>query len=870
MSKNWNSPEIFRWKENEIKQEFEKKWYDWEKVKTELESIEKREEVDNKLSELEWKIDDYVNYLEWLLKDKEKFKKVEKEKKWLVEKAVDSWKKAVIEEAEKKWGFYGKIAKFFLEWTEENKDDWLWKKIWNWIKVWIWMAILWFLWIKWVSALSEAKKEEFKESVSNNINSWKDIVTNTISSWVDSVKDAGNNLTEWLKETWNNIVDNWKNILNWTKEKAKETVSENMKNKYSSIWLSILKTFSIHTEDISENTDTTYLFSKFSHKTFTELENDFKLMDDSWKMKEAWVTEFISKNPDLKEFENKKWDIYNFMKILLNQKTTWIIFRDNLNPAKIENLISEFWKEKIDNILWEGKFDEIKLKNFDFTKLDMKTNITLVWLSFSWFVSSSFIEWFESWKNFFYDSLFWPSNIFTEVKEEFETRKSNLLPSKVLWAIIWENSSISQIWWFEKVNVKFEDLKTENLNDEEKEKLKKFLSFRDEVVWELVNEKSRFALWLWTDFVTNLKEIISLKEIIYLYVTFDGKSDFLKTSDPSKSGLVYVWLAKSFESNKKTENFFWRYASKIKENIDNWEFFTEEQKLFYDIIMNKTISGWTHKVEKRASQIEWYSRQFLIWQLEKAWFSKENSNNLAIVIEWLGWFLALLTISKFKKLLLPLWSILGWYFVLFIISMKNDYHKYNLTKENYQSVRKVTNEILKNNNFEVNLKDKTWAEWTIIWDSLETVEKAQENVQEVIKEQIDTSAYILWKDWKIYPVYNYKSKENYNPKAFYLKSYPWINWDYSFEIWWKSYKIDYDIYWKMKSLNPFDDNKKIDFSKFNNKDEQSLTFWLWSNQKTFKFIEIANAFNNQPKKTTQLNQEEAHYELWNNIILKEI
>lgn len=884
---NNNSPEIFKWKENEIKQEFEKKWYDWEKVKSELEKIEKKEEIDKKLTELEGKTEDYVNYLEWLLKDKEKLKKSEPEKKWIVEKAVETGKKSVIEEAEKKWGFYWKIAKFFLEWTDEKENDTFFKKVWNGMKVWIWMAILWFFGIKWISTLAESKKEEVKQSVSNAVTTWKEAVVSTAENFGDSVKTAVTDKVDEVKSAVTykvdevktavtDKVDEGKEIVSWVPEKVSEVVSENMKNKYSSIWLSVLKTFSLHTEDISKNTDTTYLFSKFSNKTFSELENDFKLMDNSWKMNEDWVSEFISKNPGLEEFKDKKQDIYTLLKILLNQKTTWIIFRDNLNQAKIQNLISELWKTKVDNILWEWKFDEIKSKNFDFTNLDMKTNVTLIWLSFGWFVSSSLIEWFESGKNFFYDSLFWNSNIFTEVKEEFEIRKSNLLPPKVLSTIIWENSSISQLWWFERLVQLDKDIKVENLNPEEKEKLEKFLSFKNTVVSELTNENSKFSLWLWIDFVNSVKEIISLKEIIYLYITFDWKSDFLNTSDPSKSGLVYAWLAKSFESNKKTENFFWRYISKIKENIDSWDFFTEEQKLFYDIIMSKAISNWTHIVEKLATQIEWYSRQFLIWQLENMWVPSKYSNELAISIEWAGWILSFFILRKFKKLLLPVGSILWWYLLLFVISLKNDYEKYWLSKENYASVRELTNVALKETNIEVEIKDKNWRKAKIIWDSLETIEQAQENVQAVIEKQIKTTAYILLKDWSIRAVTNYK-ENNYNPKWLYIKIFPWIIWDYSFEFNWKSYKIDYDIYWDLKNLNPFDWKEKIDFSKFennfsesNNETEKSLVFWKWSNQKSFTFMEIAKAFSKKPKKTTFLEFEKSHYELWDNIILKEI
>lgn len=253
----------------------------------------------------------------------------------------------------------------------------------------------------------------------------------------------------------------------------------------------------------------------------------------------------------------------------------------------------------------------------------------------------------------------------------------------------------------------------------------------------------------------------------------------------------------------------------------------------------------------------------MIWQLEKAWVPKEISNELAIAIEVWGWVLAFFVLKKFKKFIVPLYSIWATAIALFVISMKNNYEKYWLSKENYASVRDVVNVALKETQPIVEVNSRK-----IIWDSLDTVEQAMKNPQEVIDRQNSNFSYVL--TWgTIKPLSDYK-KEDYSKTKVYLKAYPSVEWDYKFEFNWKSYKFSYNIWWDINSYNPFTDEPVLDFKTYSSINEKWMTFWNGSYQKTFSYSEIERAFRRTPEKTTGLEKEKPHYVFDWNIILEEI
>lgn len=671
-----NSPEIFKWKENEIKQEFEKKWYDWEKVKSELEKIEKKEEIDKKLTELEWKTEDYVTYLEWLLKDKEKLKKAEPEKKWIVDKAVENWKKAVIEEAEKKWSFYGKIARFFLEWTDEKAEDTFFTKVWNGMKVWIWMAILWFFGIKWISALTEAKKEEIKESVSNAVTSWTEVAVSATERVWESVKSAVTEKTEEIKEVLtpgiidnkseNNTIDN----NSWVITEVKED-NESLKNteylKYfwgfnALLWLSWEK----YDKDISK---------KEYMKNLENIKYEDLLKNKS--NPQYFLINWWFDNDILKE---------NFPSILnsLSSENTQNLLRIWLKKDSLEKIL--MWNnlntpnEKIKKYIWEDRFNEIlsmiKNNSYDYKKLTIKE------LSYFYSFTIPVLFWWAL--NFSFDiiSTYLPENIST-ISNELKEIKEEYFSQEFLQKV-WS-------WGKEKTWESKEKLISElNFsNEKDKQDFEKLFEFKNYIIWDFLNEK---FLNLNSEEKNIIKSELKYRHIVVLYSIMWWEK--LQNVNPVNITLIIWTLLEVIKtSNSWNSNIAWNYLNRYFMN-SFWEksFLTEDQKIVMNIYWKTFI--WIHANNFQSKLSEY------LWM---AWITKENTWKWAliswawaiwthiwtkyIIDKWIQkWGLSLVWLWA-RRLIKPLWiaAVLLWWahFALDEWDIKNEFQE-NLQKS-YES-----------------------------------------------------------------------------------------------------------------------------------------------------------------------------------------
>lgn len=194
------SLEVLKSKETEqkLKDKFESNGYNWEKVKSDLEKVNKLEDIDGHLNELSNKTGDYINnyylYLKWLI-DKHgnvdnKNIKTEKEEeiKNIFVKKIKSI--PVI------WWLLEKVF-LWVENSKSNENDSWWDKIIKPIFASIWAWILWYFW--WDSFEKYRKwMIDLEEMLDNNqINNVKETIISELSKKIpwkeDEIKKILNN-----------------------------------------------------------------------------------------------------------------------------------------------------------------------------------------------------------------------------------------------------------------------------------------------------------------------------------------------------------------------------------------------------------------------------------------------------------------------------------------------------------------------------------------------------------------------------------------------------------------------------------------------------------------------------------------------------
>lgn len=378
------------------------------------------------------------------------------------------------------------------------------------------------------------------------------------------------------------------------------------------------------------------------------------------------------------------------------------------------------------------------------------------------------------------------------------------------------------------------------------------MNFRDEILKEFRSSNSRFSLWLWNQFIENFDKIVNLKEIIYLYFVFDWKTDFIDSKDVTKSGLIYIWLWNSFKNNKETSNFAWIYLEKIKSNLYESTNLSEDEKLFYKILISKTADNISESLIEWAKLAEWFVRWQLKTILEKWGVPQKNSDDFAKIIEWAGWIILFLV--WFRKFSVPLMTVWWLYIWTLLLALVNEWAKNNLSDENYKEARKLADEILKDWKYTSHIKDKNWKEWLFIADSFDTLEKASENLSEVQKEQ-NTSVEIPFKNFKL-EIY-----ENLN--------------QYNFIKDWKKYRINFAHNSIWNSIKRWITSKNTFDNYISKKDwyDWYLEFWNWADNIKISYNDIEKAFSWSTIEVDWafwLIKYEEVYPLWDNYVLTEV
>lgn len=805
-------PEIFNKEELNHLEEMKKVWnispeeY-WELLKASKERAKIDASIEESLASLD---SNSTLTIEQRVEEKIKLIKERlKKEKWLIDqaksKAEEELKKKKQEALNQLREKADKVLPFWIwwaifDWAKEMIDSWkeaeeeksfFWKIFW-WIWAKIGLAILWMFGLKkWYEAYKNMKDEWNQEQV-------------------------------WEKWSWEVVGDK-------KKEEVKGAVEVLTKNKYSTIGFFLLsKTCSI-------NKHPKALFDYFTEKNYSELREEFVKMDNDWEMKEQEVENFKIQYPNLasKSYTNEQ--IYNMLKLFCGSKTAGVLYKQRLSKDKIKAIFEKNDNQKLEEILWKGKIQEIKAKNYDFTKLDLQTITTLLWLSYKSLVWAWFATVYAKSKNFFTELFSEKDSILGEMKEEAKERQENLLPPKVLATLK------SKLFSPEEVNVKENELtENQNLSPKELEKLTEFLKFRDDVVEFMWNNTNKYALWLsW--FGENFKKVINLKEILYLYFAFDWKTDFLTTQDSLIKWGIYAWVYKLLKDKEKTSNFAWEYISTLEDKAREWanKYLSEDDKIFVDIFVHKLTWVFLLPLQKQLMEIEWITRNKLTIMWQSFWITDKNlAEQLAYATELAATGFSALVLKKLKLLRFVLIPALVYLIPAFILKGYNKHLEKSIGKENYEVFKKWMDDFMKENPVEVETTTKQWQKKSTKVKSLQEAEEFYNNPKSVIEQQHTIENYIL-KDWKLTLDTSYSGYEVRSDLIVFQKD---GSDSYFIKYLWKNYKVGFkNNLEKVPGVSPTYNGKEVNFSNLPKIEWEGLVFWIGNNQIMITYAEIEKA-----------------------------
>lgn len=537
--------EKFWWKETELKIKFEKDWYEWEKVKLQLEKISQEEKIDWKLTELEWNVDNYYVYLKWLI-DETPVDKIKEKAEEAIEKTTDEAEKMAMGFFEKNvpWGkaIMAMIKKF------ESAFDTAWEVYDK--KGVIASVSVFFGMLFWKVALDKSEEEGSKENQAEGIET-KPVDSEGNGDNEVAVEDRAeeNQKTnpENIEKKENYIYKWWFNLLlslSWIK------LENNISKRKISEWLSKHTLASFIKE---------WWISSFRDKVLWDEKNNDSLIKQYEKVYESFTWNNIK---DLLRIWLKPELI---KKILLWRE--WNI--ENKNLKKL--FWDRFWKilELIDKLGFNYKELTIEeLSTLYINTIPALTNSALFTVSWSmWTMLTEFI-WIENW------------NEFIE-----EAKKQNLFSQKLLDGIIkyswaWENIKSP-----EKQMVS--DLKLNDTKDIED--LKKLYEFKESIFSGdfLNNNKLRLS----EKHKTLLLSKLNYKNILALYSILWGQS--IENINIINLPIIALLLSKVMSSwnNASDSLISSSYLMTFSKDIltNNKDFLTDDQITVMNIYRDKMI-----------------------------------------------------------------------------------------------------------------------------------------------------------------------------------------------------------------------------------------------------------------------------------------
>lgn len=617
-------------KETQLRERFEKDWYNWEEVKEKLEKIRQKEEIDKNLSKLEWSVEENYKYIKSLLekykdeldlqeslKDKAKTsldEKIEEEKDKLKEKLLQKTKDIPII-----WWLLYKALKWIDKSKEEKKDDWFWEKTKKWFFWWLWWTILTIFW--WFIAY-----DKYKEEVENV--AWK--LWESIAEWVDKVKTVVSSSDEKQQEFWEKAkIDTSENQAEW--DETKEKVKEEFNKLMYPAWFRFIISLSWE-KLISEISPT---------EIWKWLENiSYKEFLDKWKNKD-FKDKVLWKEKDNEQLKKQ----YDKVFLALSSKNTKDLFRIWLKAETVEKIL--LWKNKnkenikIKNEIWEEKFwkilKSIDNNTFDYKDLSIK-ELSILYLHTIPVFTSWAISWMADELNLFAHEIIW---WWSELKELLDNQKEDFFSKNLIWKIVPKKTEIKLKNLDELI------IYLDIIDEKDKQDLEKLFNFKNEIFSDkfLANKK----LLLDDETKKILERKLDYKYIIALYAImwWDSNLDNLSPVNiPILLALIYN-IIKSWNTlsdSMLASNYIKKYVQKSL-LPETWkEIFSEDEKIvmriygknlldifissylgkFYSwtgLLTNKeslgktAIATWTSWLALRYIWVKWTKRAIKAWNL---------------------------------------------------------------------------------------------------------------------------------------------------------------------------------------------------------------------------------------------------------------
>lgn len=670
--KKW--PEIYSWKENELKSRFENDNYSWEEVKSRLDEIEINEQVDIELNRLEWNIESYYNYLRWLINEQQTEnlnKKDSLAQKWK-NKVIYAWEKAFLNEAEKLkkipilWNALYWVAEDIASKTKESlepkKDEWFFEKFSREIKIWVGIFILWLFWIKWIKDkiswkwLNKDQIDNLTNTTSNSFqNSSANIQNNSLENSQNSSQNQ--NLNQNVKNDLSKNLDNNNSNISEADEE-----NENLNDKIPFSYKAGFELlFSLSRVKAEENIGKEVIVSGLSDITYEDFLENWN--EVSFKNKvlwnESWNEDYKKQYLKIEEWFKSK-NVKDLLRIGLKPEIL-----KNILEKNSEKLLAQFWQERYDFIL-----NMINSWNFDYKKLTFKELSILYIYTFPAVWNVEVLAAFEGSKVLLWDftEFVWEKNVFENSKNKFS---KNLV-----------QAVLTKSWGKENLDKSLEQMILKLGLEEQKDKndFEKIYNFKNYVFTEYLNNpKNNFSQGQ----KNSMKEKMNYKWILTLYSLTWGKK-LEEINDLNLPLIIFLnkeilasW--QSVSDKIEASNYLKNYVSRAF-----WEknFLSDDQKRVFEIFWKKVFMdvlllnhiNWVAEtlwllVDKE--KIPFYAAWGFVgwWAMVKAWRKIETNalKNFKMPIIWSA-------IKKLWRVWVLFWMI-SWGYALASKSWKTDLEK---------------------------------------------------------------------------------------------------------------------------------------------------------------------------------------------------
>lgn len=764
----WNIENFINKNELSLKQKFESKWYDWEKIKEKLRKVKINENLDNLEKKVNWNYDELYKRLielmwgEGKIEDArqtpvEQTKSLQTNVTETLKNAKDSaeqstisaWEKAIMEKAEKLkniplvwWMLYdmasGLVSNIRSELEEKPEDSGWWEKVMRKLKIWFATFILWMFGIKNVRDQLNSSTEQVKEWTENLVNNAWEVVNNAIQEVNSSEnKDKVNWENSKKEETSDESIKEKKDEeLEETKE-----VERKLPEKKMHVWFKTLLSLSWETYD--KNQEVHYYVDWLQEVSYKEFLGSYKNDNFKKKILISWnANKFeIGDNYELVTKWFASQNVQDLLRISLKKETLKRIFLWVKFDKENEKLKRELWEKRFYEIL-----EMIKNDSYDYKNLTVWELSILYLYSFP-AISSNVLE--KLWWNIINDM----SSLFNgiDIKELFEDEMplnkdlcKSILNFESGKSEIQKESpdSLAEIWGVSD-NPKAKEIK---------EDIKKLLEFKSKL-GNILNarqfdlnqeEKSQFLSQM------------NYKDILALYIATWWESEVNEMNWITLISVLMliantVWRANSVSKQSREYWIYSKFIQSLSKSAVAWseDIFTKDQKTVLSIYGYKFVETSENYVQRHMAKVFW-----VVWAdnlLKQEWF--------LLWTAWASHYLKKGLDAKYVKAIsqwkMPLW--MPWIGRFLVVTKWTSIAGaiYNITLNNkdlsFEGSKRLDSDLNKDN---LNISDYSkindmFMRWNRILQ-MNIIENDKREAKEVWFSAIDWDSPIIIIDWKKY------------------------------------------------------------------------------------------------------------------------